>query len=80
MKADSLFETNRRMKKGEIMDNANAKVMSVATLLKCNLRIPAYQRPYKWTEKNMRELLNDVSKALESKEIHDNYEYRSQVA
>lgn len=58
------------------MDNANAKVMSVATLLKCNLRIPAYQRPYKWTEKNMRELLNDVSKALESKEIHDDYEYR----
>ena len=58
------------------MGDTEAKVISVSNLLKCNLVIPAYQRPYKWTERNMRELLNDISKALEEKDKHEKYEYR----
>ena len=29
-----------------------------------NLRIPGYQRPYKWTQQNVTELLNDISESI----------------
>ena len=29
-----------------------------------NLAIPDYQRPYKWTKRNIEELLTDISKAI----------------
>lgn len=41
-----------------------AKVIDIPTLLRMNLCIPWYQRPYKWTERNVVELLDDVCEAV----------------
>lgn len=41
-----------------------AEIVSVDQLLKMKLNIPAYQRPYKWTIRNMEELLGDISNAI----------------
>lgn len=42
-----------------------------------NLAIPDYQRPYKWTKRNIEELLTDISKAIEeSQKYGDIYKYR----
>lgn len=42
-----------------------------------NLAIPDYQRPYKWTKRNINELLTDISKAIEEGQKYDNsYKYR----
>lgn len=41
-----------------------AEIVSVDQLLKMRLDIPAYQRPYKWTIRNMEELLGDISNAI----------------
>lgn len=46
--------------------NTHASAISVARLLKMNLRIPDYQRPYKWERRNVIELLRDVEDAIES--------------
>lgn len=46
-------------------------------LSKGNLAIPDYQRPYKWTKKNIEELLSDISKAIvEGQKYGDSYKYR----
>ena len=45
-------------------DNSHASVISVARLLKMNLRIPDYQRPYKWEQRNVIELLRDIEDAI----------------
>lgn len=43
------------------MHRLNQKIISVADLLATpELRIPAYQRPYKWTQKNLNDLLADL--------------------
>lgn len=42
-----------------------AEIKSIEELLKMKLAIPNYQRPYKWTKKNITELLNDIGKAIE---------------
>ena len=40
---------------------ANAGVITLTELYNLkNLRIPAYQRPYKWTEKNVSNLIDDI--------------------
>ena len=42
-----------------------------------NLAIPDYQRPYKWTKRNINELLTDISKAIEEGQKYgDSYKYR----
>ena len=42
-----------------------------------NLAIPHYQRPYKWTKKNIKELLTDISKAIEERQKYgEAYKYR----
>jgi len=39
--------------------------------------IPDYQRPYKWTKRNIEELLSDISRAIEdSNHYSDEYKYR----
>jgi uncharacterized protein with ParB-like and HNH nuclease domain len=44
---------------------------------KDNLDIPNYQRPYKWTKKNIEELLTDISRAIEeSQKYSGSYKYR----
>lgn len=53
-----------------------AKIMSIDDLLQMNLQIPDYQRPYKWSIKNMRELFEDISNALREAEKYKDYEYR----
>lgn len=46
-------------------------------LNKDNLAIPDYQRPYKWTKRNIEELLTDISKAIEeSHKYGELYRYR----
>ena len=40
---------------------AEAKVITLTDLYKLgNLKIPEYQRPYKWTEKNVNNLIDDI--------------------
>lgn len=42
-----------------------------------NLAIPDYQRPYKWTKRNIEELLTDISKSIEERRKYGNsYKYR----
>lgn len=42
-----------------------------------NLAIPDYQRPYKWTKRNIEELLTDISRAIDESQKHsDGYKYR----
>lgn len=46
-------------------------------LSKANLAIPDYQRPYKWTKRNIEELLTDISKAIEEVQKYgESYKYR----
>ena len=48
----------------------NIEIINVDDILNYNLEIPNYQRPYKWTEKNVIELLEDINHAIkESKKI-----------
>ena len=35
-------------------------IISVKELLNSSLKIPYYQRPYKWTEKNVNQLISDI--------------------
>ena len=53
--------------------------ISVDKLLdKKELNIPDYQRPYKWTRKNVADLLNDISTAIEDNRRpgYENFKYR----
>ncbi|GHV89401.1 hypothetical protein AGMMS50267_17610 [Spirochaetia bacterium] len=36
------------------------RIISVKDLLQMDLTIPSYQRPYKWTEKNVNQLIDDI--------------------
>ena len=43
------------------MDEAIQEIKKLSELLKIeNLKIPPYQRPYKWSEKNVIRLLEDI--------------------
>ena len=42
-------------------------------LNKDNLAIPDYQRPHKWTKRNIEELLTDISKAIEEGQKYGEY-------
>ena len=54
-----------------------AKIISVEQLLNIKeLNIPNYQRPYKWTVKNVEDLLNDISRAIENRKKYSGYKYR----
>lgn len=52
--------------------------ISVNELLNMELRIPEYQRPYKWTRKNVADLLNDIGTAIEDNRRpgYDGFRYR----
>lgn len=41
-----------------------AEIKSINELLKMEINIPDYQRPYKWTIQNIEELLGDISTAI----------------
>lgn len=44
-----------------------------------NLRIPSYQRPYKWTKKNIEELLTDIDVAIEKQKEFSNLKFKYRV-
>ena len=54
-----------------------ASIMSVKNLLSVNLIIPDYQRQYKWTKRNIEELLQDISQSIsDSKKYPSDFRYR----
>ena len=52
------------------------EIWSVDELLEQNLVIPSYQRPYKWTRKNITELILDIQKSIEDGKKYSNFKYR----
>ena len=55
---------------------SEGRILSVEELLKLDLVIPSYQRPYKWTEKNITELILDIQKSIEDKNRYSKFKYR----
>lgn len=54
-----------------------ARIMSVNELLSMELRIPDYQRPYRWTTKNVADLLKDIDGAIaDERKYHGEFKYR----
>lgn len=58
------------------LKNNIPQIWSIDKLLKANLVIPNYQRPYKWTDKNIVELLLDIQKSMEESRKYANFKYR----
>ena len=56
--------------------NSKPHIWSIDKLLKKNLVIPDYQRPYKWTDKNITELILDTQKSIEESRKYANFKYR----
>ncbi|MBR4676086.1 MAG: DUF262 domain-containing protein [Victivallales bacterium] len=52
--------------------NIEATIKSTREILERNLRIPTYQRPYRWTTTNVLQLLNDIMVSMEAGKL----EYR----
>lgn len=54
------------------------RIVSINQLLDMQLSIPEYQRPYKWTRKNVADLLNDIGTAVEDNRRpgFDGFRYR----
>ncbi len=52
------------------------EIKSVDELLSVALEIPNYQRPYKWTDKNITELILDIQKSAEERLKYTNFKYR----
>lgn len=54
-----------------------ADIISINELLKMELDIPDYQRPYKWSVQNVEDLLNDITNAIsDSERFRAGYKYR----
>ena len=54
-----------------------AEIININQLLKMKLYIPPYQRPYKWTIRNMEELLVDINHSIkDSQQYKDGFKYR----
>ena len=51
-------------------------VTSVNNVLNMNLSIPDYQRPYCWSRKSVRDLLNDISNTYNKCRDYKDYKYR----
>jgi uncharacterized protein with ParB-like and HNH nuclease domain len=47
------------------LKNNVPQIWSIDRLLAANLIIPDYQRPYKWTDKNITDLILDIQKSIE---------------
>lgn len=52
------------------------QIWSIDKLLDANLIIPDYQRPYKWTGKNITDLILDIQKSIEDSRKYSNFKYR----
>lgn len=54
-----------------------AEIKSINELLKMDLNIPDYQRPYKWTIRNIEDLLSDITNAISDAERYrSGFKYR----
>ena len=65
-------EQNVKMFKADLQP----QIVSVKELLSKNITIPDYQRPYKWTRRNVIELLDDIQKAIADSQKKNNFKYR----
>ena len=52
------------------------KISSINEILGMNLIIPNYQRPYKWSTKNITDLILDTQKSIEYSHKYINFKYR----
>ena len=55
---------------------SKAEICSVEELLGWELRIPPYQRPYKWAKKNITDLLLDIETSIREAKKYPNFKYR----
>ena len=53
-----------------------AEIVSVEQLLSMRLHIPGYQRPYRWTTRNVAALLGDIDTAITDAEKIPDFRYR----
>ncbi len=53
------IETEQKIKK--CSDDVDAHFADISDVLSSNLSIPVYQRPYRWKEKNVIQLLDDIA-------------------
>lgn len=59
--------------------NSKATIQSVDDLLQMNLAIPKYQRPYKWTRKNVSDLFGDIDTAINDSRRPDYADFKYRV-
>lgn len=52
------------------------QIWSIDTLLSKELIIPNYQRPYKWTNKNIVDLISDIQQSIEDAQRYSDFKYR----
>ena len=57
-------------------DRDKPVIWSVDDLLEQKIVIPRYQRPYKWSSKNITELILDIQKSIEDGKKYSNFKYR----
>jgi len=55
---------------------AEIEIKSVKCLLEMNLFIPDYQRSYKWANRNVTDLLEDIEKAIDDSNKSEEFKYR----
>lgn len=58
------------------MENKTIEIISVGECLSKNIDIPEYQRPYKWSVKNITDLLSDIEHAISEKRMYSDFKYR----
>ncbi len=52
------------------MSDEKAKIIKIDDVFKLNLSIPDYQRPYKWTVKNVQQLIDDLLTHFRDRKIY----------
>ena len=57
----------------------DSKVLGLRDIIKERYRIPIYQRPYEWTEKNINDFLNTIFEAFSTKSEVDAGKYEKSV-
>lgn len=53
-----------------------AEIMSITNILKLDIEVPSFQRPYKWQNRNVIELLEDIYTAITESKKYENFKYR----
>ena len=57
----------------------DSKVLELRDIIKERYRIPIYQRPYEWAEKNINDFLNTIFEAFSTKNEVDARKYAKSV-